>query len=95
MAVAELCVVAKPAIFVPYPYAAEDHQTVNASVLVSKNAALMVPDANVKSGLFPCLLQLINDEQQTDELRANIAKLGNLNADELIATEIIKTISKD
>ncbi|MGN6296180.1 MAG: UDP-N-acetylglucosamine--N-acetylmuramyl-(pentapeptide) pyrophosphoryl-undecaprenol N-acetylglucosamine transferase, partial [Ginsengibacter sp.] len=95
MAVAELCVVGKPAIFVPYPYAAEDHQTVNASVLVNKNAALMVPDANVKSGLFPCLLQLINDEQHMNELRTNISKMGNLNADELIATEIIKTISKD
>jgi len=95
MAVAELCVVAKPAIFVPYPYAAEDHQTVNAVVLVNKNAALMVPDANVKSGLFPCLLQLIHDEARMEELKMNISKLGNLNADELIATEIIKAISKD
>jgi hypothetical protein len=30
-----------------------------------------------------------------DELRVNISKLGNLNADELIATEILKTISKN
>ncbi len=30
MAVAELCVVKKPVLFVPYPFAAEDHQTVNA-----------------------------------------------------------------
>ncbi len=64
MTVAELCVVGKPAIFVPYPFAAEDHQTVNASVLVDKKAALMVPDAKAKTELFPCLLQLVNDEQQ-------------------------------
>ena len=95
MAVAELCVVGKPAIFVPYPYAAEDHQTVNATVLVNKKAALMVPDAKVKSELFPCLLQLVNDEQLMNELKANISKLGNVDADEVIATEILNKINKD
>src|SRR5690606_2730935 len=35
MTVAEICVVKKAAIFVPYPYAAEDHQTVNAIGLVN------------------------------------------------------------
>ena len=94
MAVAELCVVAKPAIFVPYPFAAEDHQTVNASVLVNKKAALMVPDAKVKTDLFPCLLQLVNDEQQMKELKNNISKLGNVNADEIIATEILNKINR-
>ncbi len=94
MTVAELCVVAKPAIFVPYPFAAEDHQTVNASVLVSKKAALMVPDAKAKSELFPCLLQLVNDEKQMKELKDNISKLGNVNADEIIATEILNKINR-
>ena len=93
MAVAELCVVGKPAIFVPYPFAAEGHQTVNASVLVNKKAALLVPDAKVKSELFPCLLQLVNDEQQMKELKENISKLGNTNADEVIADEILKNIA--
>ena len=94
MTVAELCVVAKPAIFVPYPFAAEDHQTVNASVLVSKKSALMVPDAKTKSELFPCLLQLVNDEQLMKELKENISKLGNVNADEVIATAILNKINK-
>ena len=44
MTVAEMCVVGKPVIFVPFPFAAEDHQTINAQVLVDKNAALMVPN---------------------------------------------------
>ena len=33
LAIAELCIVAKPVIFVPYPFAAEDHQTSNAMAL--------------------------------------------------------------
>ncbi|TAL43724.1 MAG: undecaprenyldiphospho-muramoylpentapeptide beta-N-acetylglucosaminyltransferase, partial [Chitinophagaceae bacterium] len=44
IAISELCVVKKPVLFVPYPFAAEDHQTVNAMSLVKRNAALMVKD---------------------------------------------------
>ena len=44
MAVAEICVVKRPVIFVPYPFAAEDHQTANAKELVHKNAAWMIVD---------------------------------------------------
>src|SRR5665213_2388506 len=88
MTVAELCVVAKPAIFVPYPFAAENHQTVNAFVLVKKKAALMVPDAEVKSELFVCLLQLMNDDELMEKLKDNISKLGNENADEVIACHV-------
>ncbi|MEO6894246.1 MAG: undecaprenyldiphospho-muramoylpentapeptide beta-N-acetylglucosaminyltransferase [Ginsengibacter sp.] len=95
MAVAELCVVGKPAIFVPYPFAAEDHQTVNASVLVNKKSALIVPDAKVKIDLFPCLLQLVKDEPLMKELETNISKLGNVDADIVIATEILNTINKN
>ena len=94
MTVAELCVVAKPAILVPYPFAAEDHQTVNASVLVNKRAALMVADAKVKSELFPCLLELINDDQQMKELKENISRMGNSNADQIIAAEILNTLNE-
>ena len=95
MTVAELCVVAKPAIFVPYPFAAENHQTVNAFVLVKKKAALMVPDAEVKSELFVCLLQLMNDDELMEKLKDNISKLGNENADEVIAEEILNRINKN
>mgnify|MGYP001599991887 CR=1 FL=1 len=94
MTVAEMCVVGKPAIFVPYPFAAEDHQTVNAMVLVNRKSALLVPDAKAKTELFPCLLQLLNDETLLKELENNILKLGNTNADEIIATEIFKKLNK-
>ena len=36
MSVAELCVAKKPVVFVPFPFAAEDHQTANAQNLVTK-----------------------------------------------------------
>ena len=53
MSLYELCVVRKPVIFVPYPYAAEDHQTVNAENLVKKNAAIMISDKDAREKLVP------------------------------------------
>jgi UDP-N-acetylglucosamine--N-acetylmuramyl-(pentapeptide) pyrophosphoryl-undecaprenol N-acetylglucosamine transferase len=38
--VAELAIAAKPAIFIPYPFAADDHQTLNAREMVTRGAAL-------------------------------------------------------
>ena len=62
MAIAELCVVGKPVIFVPYPFAAEDHQTANAMALVKKNAALMIKDSEVRTKLMDTILKLLNDD---------------------------------
>ena len=93
MAIAELCVVGKPVIFVPYPYAAEDHQTANANELVTKLAAIMIKDSEVNDKLISTIASLANDPVKANELKENIAKLGNTNADELIAHEILKTLN--
>ena len=93
MTIAEICVAKKAAIFVPFPFAAEDHQTVNAKALVNKGAAKLVPDGEVKTKLIPALLNLVKDENLIKELESNIAKLGNTNADETIAKEILKIIN--
>ncbi len=52
----ELCAVKKPVIFIPYPHAAEDHQTVNAENLVKKNAAIMISDKDARDKLVPEIL---------------------------------------
>jgi len=44
-------------LFVPFPYAAEDHQTVNAMSLVNKQAALIVKDSEAKEKLIPMIQQ--------------------------------------
>jgi UDP-N-acetylglucosamine--N-acetylmuramyl-(pentapeptide) pyrophosphoryl-undecaprenol N-acetylglucosamine transferase len=93
MTIAELCVVAKPAIFVPYPFAAEDHQAANAKVLVEKKAALMIRDEEVKTKLMSSLLELVRNEEKMNMLKSNIAQMGNMKADEMIAGEILKSIN--
>ncbi|MFT3702691.1 MAG: undecaprenyldiphospho-muramoylpentapeptide beta-N-acetylglucosaminyltransferase [Agriterribacter sp.] len=92
MSVAELCVVKQAVIFVPYPFAAEDHQTVNAKRLVDKNAAMMIKDSEVKEKLVPAAIALALNEPEQQQLRNNISALAITNADEVIADEILKEI---
>ncbi|HEX6333087.1 MAG TPA: undecaprenyldiphospho-muramoylpentapeptide beta-N-acetylglucosaminyltransferase [Flavisolibacter sp.] len=90
MATAELCAVKRPVLFVPYPFAAEDHQTANARSLAEKHAALMVADSEAREKLVPMLLKLAGDPLQQQELSGNIARHAVMNADEIIAGEILK-----
>jgi len=92
MSVAELCVAKKPVVFVPYPLAAEDHQTVNAKYLVDRDAALMVKDSEVNAKLFGAITRLATDDVLQEKLRTNIAKYAVTNADEVIAREILASL---
>lgn len=94
MAIAELCVVKKPVVFVPYPFAAEDHQTINAKTLVNKQAAKMIADADALSKLVPTVMELAANEKEQEQLKQQIGQLGITNADEKIAEQILKTIKQ-
>lgn len=93
MAIAELCVVKKPSLFVPFPFAAEDHQTANAKNLVDKNAGLMIKDNEAAEQLVSTVIALSKDEARQETLKNNIGKLGITNADELIATAILESVN--
>jgi UDP-N-acetylglucosamine--N-acetylmuramyl-(pentapeptide) pyrophosphoryl-undecaprenol N-acetylglucosamine transferase len=77
---------------VPFPFAAEDHQTVNAQNLVNKNAGIMIKDGDALDQLVPAIISLSTDVDKQNELKNNIGKLGIINADEVIANEILKLI---
>jgi len=88
--ISELCIVGKPAVLVPFPYAAEDHQTKNAMALVNENAALLIKDKNAQKEVCKTALELLSDEEKRNNLSTNIRKLALPNADEQIAMEILK-----
>ena len=92
MSVAELCVAKKPVVFVPFPFAAEDHQTVNAQHLVDKNAALLVKDNNVKDDLVNIIIELLKNMSTQNILIKNIEALAIVDADEVVAKEIMMNI---
>lgn len=52
----ELAALGKPAILVPYPFAAENHQAANAEVFRSAGAAVVVGDRELESGRLPAIL---------------------------------------
>lgn len=92
MAVAEIAIIGKPAIFVPYPLAAEDHQYYNAMNLVNQGAAFMVKDNEVDESLMSILLHLMDDEQSFFLIKEKLKNFTFLNADQVIAEQILKHI---
>jgi UDP-N-acetylglucosamine--N-acetylmuramyl-(pentapeptide) pyrophosphoryl-undecaprenol N-acetylglucosamine transferase len=94
MSVAELCVAKKPTVFVPFPFAAEDHQTANAQSLVNKNAAVLIKDENAKMDLVNTTIALANNVSAQQTMRDAIAKFAIVNADEIIAKEIILNVEQ-
>ena len=92
LSVSEVCVARKAVILVPSPNVAEDHQTKNAMALVDKHAAALVKDKEAGEKLVDAALKLLFDEQESNRLRENIAKLAKPNATRDIVNEIEQLI---
>jgi UDP-N-acetylglucosamine--N-acetylmuramyl-(pentapeptide) pyrophosphoryl-undecaprenol N-acetylglucosamine transferase len=90
MSISELCLVRKPAILVPLPTAAEDHQTKNARALTDRNAAVLVADTDAVDRIGPEVLRLIQDKAALDRIVQHISGMGVYDADDAIAAEVIR-----
>ncbi len=90
--VSELCIAGKPAILVPLPTAAEDHQTKNCMSLVEKKAAILVKDSMAGEMLVKEAVKLMKDPAGRSELVSNIRPLAKPSAAMEIAAEILKII---
>jgi UDP-N-acetylglucosamine--N-acetylmuramyl-(pentapeptide) pyrophosphoryl-undecaprenol N-acetylglucosamine transferase len=87
--ISELCLVGKPVILIPSPNVAEDHQTKNALALVSKEAAVMIPDDMVVNSLIEEAKNLVADEPRKKRLSQNISLMAERDADIRIAREVL------
>lgn len=84
--IAELAATGKPAILIPLPTSADDHQRKNALALVEKNAAIMIEQKNLSSEkLNQILLELQADPEKLRKLSKNIKAIHRANAAESIA----------
>lgn len=90
ISVSELCLVQLPAILVPLPTAAEDHQTKNARALTDRHAAVLVGDDRTEQELGARIVELMNDAPARERLSQAMAALGMSNAAEAIAAETIR-----
>lgn len=93
MAVAEICITGKPCVFVPYPFAAEDHQTFNAKQLVDEGAALLVKDNEAADKLLPTILKMVKEDQLVNDMQAKIKNFVKIAADETIANAILQSLN--
>jgi UDP-N-acetylglucosamine--N-acetylmuramyl-(pentapeptide) pyrophosphoryl-undecaprenol N-acetylglucosamine transferase len=78
---AEITAAGKAAILIPYPFAANDHQTKNAQVLASAGAAIMINENELTAQkLFDVINKLLTDKQRLGQMEEASAKMGNIKA---------------
>ena len=88
--ISEICLLGKPAILVPSPNVAEDHQTHNAMALVNRDAAVLVKDIEAAEKLIPTALELIQDKKQLELLHTHVLALAERDSAKRIAEEVMK-----
>lgn len=86
--ISELQLLGMPAILVPSPNVAEDHQRKNAQALVDKDAAVMILDPECKEKLAQEVTLLLSDEEKRSRMSANVLKMALRDADEKIVDTI-------
>jgi UDP-N-acetylglucosamine--N-acetylmuramyl-(pentapeptide) pyrophosphoryl-undecaprenol N-acetylglucosamine transferase len=92
--VSELCLVAKPTLFIPSPNVAEDHQTKNANAIVKKEGALLIKENELDTQFTTTITSLLNDEKLQKKLSKNLLLLAKPNATKDIVDEIVKLIKQ-
>ena len=93
IAISELAMSQKPVLLVPFPFAAEDHQTKNAMTLVEKNAAKMVKDTEMSDKFWPTLMEMCEHENIRAEMSENLKFFAKPSATEEIVDEILASLN--
>jgi UDP-N-acetylglucosamine--N-acetylmuramyl-(pentapeptide) pyrophosphoryl-undecaprenol N-acetylglucosamine transferase len=93
MTLAEISACGLPAILIPYPYAAEDHQTFNAKAMEDSGAAIMIKDDQLTGELLAeTIISLIKDKKKFTSMAEKSKSLGKPNAAQEIAESIISLV---
>lgn len=90
-AVSEICAVGRPSLLVPYPYAAGDHQRVNAEVLERAGAARCIVAAEATAErLTSAVEELLEDAGSLPRMAQAAQRLGRPTAAETIARDFLE-----
>ena len=94
MTITEVAKCGKPAIFIPYPYATENHQEYNAKVLEQAGAAKIILDKDLSTDkLNKTINEIIDDKENLKQMGQNAEKTSIKNVDEKIYREIEKLLN--
>ncbi len=90
MTLAEIAVCGRPSILIPYPFAAHDHQRVNAANLADRGAALMIDDAELTGEkLAQLIAHLLADRQLLSRMSANARLFARPDAAARLARSLV------
>jgi UDP-N-acetylglucosamine--N-acetylmuramyl-(pentapeptide) pyrophosphoryl-undecaprenol N-acetylglucosamine transferase len=96
MTITELTAIGRPAILVPYPNAAENHQYYNALTLSNAHAAVLIEDKDLtKARLVDEVSKLYNDRHRLELMEENAKKSAKNNAADVILSEIIDVLGEE
>lgn len=92
----ELAAFALPSLLMPFPYAADDHQTRNAEIFAKANAALLVKEADLSGDILARQLrELLGDATRLRRMSENSARLAPKNAAALVADTMERYTNAD
>lgn len=93
--IAELIYFDLPALIVPYPYAAANHQAENPRALVESGAAVMVLESEIKEKFKRELLTLVDKPDRLATMREKVKALQHTDAAGVIAKSVLKIAGAD
>jgi len=88
----ELALLKMPAILIPLPSAAENHQEKNAISLEKKNACIILHQKNIREKLYSVIIETLNDVNKLSELGKNIGEISDKDSAKKIISEVFKII---
>jgi UDP-N-acetylglucosamine--N-acetylmuramyl-(pentapeptide) pyrophosphoryl-undecaprenol N-acetylglucosamine transferase len=92
---ADAAVVGRPSILVPFPQAANDHQSYNAKVFVEQGASILLTDQELNSTLLlEVLTELLADPDRLEHMGQEAARLGRKDAAMAIAKLMLELAEK-
>ena len=96
MTITEIANVGVPAIFIPFPFATENHQEYNAKVLQKVGAAKIILDKNLTANeLNSTITNLVRDKKTLQEMSKKANQVAIQNVEEKIYKEIKQVVNKD
>lgn len=94
--VAEVTAVGKAVIFIPFPFAADDHQTLNAATLADKGAAEMVHEKDINASALAQKIEYYASHPQALEAMAiKAGRLGHPDAAKRIVDDCYELINEN
>ena len=92
---AELAVLGKPAILIPSPYVADNHQYKNAKVIENEGAAIVIEEKDLTpEKLLESAVEVLSDKSRLEEMRNNAHRLAINDTHERIWRIIKELVNK-